>query len=110
MSAKPRRCSKRWLDGDCPDEVLAIIDTGDQMYSERYDVFYVTPIANVDGVTWLGYYSIAERGGGYHGEMPAHEVAAYRYRMKHNYVKWSTLPDAVKQSVRNDLIPIGSEK
>ena len=102
----PRRCGKRWLDGDCPSEILAIIDHGTGEL-ERFDVIYT----DVQEVTygsslverWLTYYCVSEQGGGYHGEMKTHEVAAYRYRMKHRYTKWSTLPEAVKAAVRRDL-------
>ena len=36
-------------------------------------------------------------------EMRPHEAATYRYRFKHHYAKWSSLPDAVKAVVRADL-------
>lgn len=98
----PRRCSKRWLDGDCPREVLAIIDHGDKEPLERFDVIYADVME--DGRDqWLTYFSLTEHGAGYHGELKAHEVAAYRYRMKHRYAAWSSLPDAVKNAVRADI-------
>ena len=104
----PRRCSKRWLDGDCPPEVLAIIrhphtDGG------TYDVIY-TDVQTVQYEhshrveQWLEGFSIAVSGAGIeHFELQAHQVAAYRYRFKHRYAKWSTLPDAVKDAVRRDI-------
>lgn len=98
----PRRCGKRWLDGDCPKEILAIFDHP-KYPSERFDVFYT---GNVDGTGreyWLQFFNVSEAGAGYHGEMKAHEVAAYRYREKRHYTRWSTLPDAVKAAVRRDL-------
>lgn len=103
----PRRCSKRWLDGDCPAEVLAIIDTGPKTV-DRFDVIY-TDVEEVKygdsrrAERWMMLFCVTESGGGYHNEMQAHEVAAYRYRMKNRYTKWSTLPDAVKAAVRRDL-------
>lgn len=104
---KPRRCSKRWLDGDCPNEVLAIIDLGESEL-ERYDVIYtdVLKVKYEDSARteqWLGGLSLSERGSSYHFELEAHQVAAYRYRMKHRYTKWSELPEAVKAAVRHDL-------
>lgn len=104
---KPRRCSKRWLDGDCPSGVLAIIDHGNiENESERYDVFY-TQVSEIKyGVRaeyWMQYYCVAPNGGGYHGEMEARQVVAYRYGMKHRYARWSDLPEAVKSAVRRDL-------
>lgn len=99
---KPRRCSARWLDADCPPEILAIIDT--KHAPERYDVIYAEPFGTDDSRgPWLGFYCLNEYGVGYHGEMLAHQIAAYRYRMKHRYVTWSSLPDAVKKSVRLDI-------
>lgn len=105
----PRRCSSRWLDGDCPDGVLAIIDHGEKMPSERFDVFYCDVETHWQGAPaggWLTYFCIGENGAGYHGEMATYEVAAYRYRMKHRYARWSTLPGAVKRAVRADLAPV----
>lgn len=105
---KPRRCSKRWLDGDCPPEVLAIIEHPKEPH-ERYDVFYTE--TTQDGYeVWVSFFCLSEigsgyheRGSGYHGELKAHELAAYRYRNKHRYAKWSDLPESVKRAVRKDL-------
>ncbi|MCA2331855.1 hypothetical protein JF714_15540 [Mycobacterium avium] len=104
---KPRRCSKRWLDGDCPAEVLAIIDHG-EAETDRYDVIYsdVQRVKYDDSrraELWLGGLSSTERGAVYHFELQAHEVSAYRYRFKHRYARWSDLPEAVKAAVRRDL-------
>ena len=103
----PRRCSKRWLDGDCPSGVLAIIDAGpNDPAPERYDVIYteVTEVKYGSRVEkWMGGYGLSEKGLGSHFEMEAHQVADYRYRMKNRYTKWSTLPEAVKAAVRRDL-------
>ena len=100
----PRRCSKRWLNGDCPNEILAIIDH--PSYSDRYTIIY----ADVETVTyghrvehWLNYLASDEYGGVYHGELQAHEVASYRYRNKHRYTRWTDLPEAVRNAVRRDI-------
>lgn len=108
MSAyTPRRCSKRWLDGDCPAGVLAIMDHPKEI--DRYDVFYSDLYAaDAPRGPWLSFISLTEDGAYHHGEMPAHEVAAYRYRMKHRYAKWSDLPDAVKNVVRRDLAEVNA--
>jgi hypothetical protein len=111
MSApKPRRCSKRWLDSDCPCEVLCIIDYAlkNDPAPERYDVFYaaVSEVKYPDSSRveqWMEFYSLSESGTGYHGEMQAHQVAAYRYRKAYRYVTWSSLPEAVKAAVRRDI-------
>lgn len=99
----PRRCGKRWLDGDCPDGVLAIIDSGTRVSPwERFDVIYSEVHAG-PREKWMAFLCCGVTGYGYHGEMKVDQVAAYRYRVKHRYAKWSTLPDAVKAAVRNDL-------
>lgn len=108
---KPRRCSKRWLDGDCPAEVLAILDSKSD--TDRYMVFY-TDASEYDGKMWVNYRAMsadptAWYGIGISGEMPAHEVAAYRYKFKHQYAKWTDLPDEVKALVRRDCEAIRSE-
>jgi hypothetical protein len=107
---KPRRCSKRWLDGDCPAGVLAIIDHGDKELG-RFDVIYtdVQEVRYPDSPRveqWMMLLSVGANGGLWcHPEMQAHEVAAYRYRMKHRYTRWSDLPETVKAAVRRDLEP-----
>ena len=108
MTYRPRKCSKRWLDGDCPQGVLAILDNKGQS-ADRYTVIYAEPVAGTTYANmWLGYRAMSEnpshpQGVGMYGEMCAHEVVAYRYRCKHQYAKWSSLPEAVKQRVRADL-------
>lgn len=102
MTYKPRRCSERWLDSDCPSEVLAIFDYPNE--TDRYDIFYVDLYAHdAPEGPWLSFVSVTENGWYYHGEMPAHKVAAYRYRMKHCYARWSDLPEVVKAVVHRDI-------
>lgn len=99
----PRRCGKRWLDGDCPKGVLAIIDAGpNDPAPERYDVIYAEVQKNGRD-DWLTGFSLSAAGAGSHFELRAHEIAAYRYRMKHRYAKWSDLSAAVRAAVRRDL-------
>jgi len=102
---KPRRCSKRWLDGDCPDGVLCIMD--DPRYTDRYTVFY-KEVHEYDGRRYLFGRAMSEhpthpQGVGLSIEMQAHGVAAYRYANKHRYCKWTDLPKAVQDCVRRDL-------
>lgn len=105
---KPRRQSKRWLDEDCPKGVLCIMDNKGQS-ADRYTVFYAEPITGTQyHDMWIGYRGMSEnpfhpQGVGMYGEMQAHDVASYRYRCKHQYAKWSSLPDKVKQCVIQDL-------
>lgn len=104
----PRRCSKRWLDGDCPDEVLAIIHHN-EAHGAGYDVIY----GEVNRVQygprgrqekWMQGFSITEHGASAdHFELQAYEVASFRYRFKHRYARWSDLPDAVKNAIRRDI-------
>lgn len=104
---KPRRASKRWLDADCPEGVLCILDNKGQT-TDRYTVIY----SEVYGGEGLGGYMAGRnmsenpfhpQGVGMSFELRPHEVAAYRYRCKHQYATWSSLPDRVKQCVRQDL-------
>lgn len=103
----PRRCSARWLDGDCPRGVLAIMDSGPKNF-DRYTVFYAEPVTGTTYADmWLGYRGMSEHpsgafGFGIYAEMRAHEVAAYRYRYKHQYIRWTDLPEDVKRAVRRD--------
>lgn len=104
----PRKCSSRWLDADCPKGVLAILDNKGKT-ADRYTVIYSETFGGDTYATaYLGYRGMSEnpfhpQGVGMYGEMRAHEVASYRYRCKHQYAKWSSLPDAVKRCVLQDL-------
>lgn len=105
---KPRRQSKRWLDGDCPAGVLAIYDNRGNS-ADRYTVFYAEPVAGESLANmWLGYRAMsadpfAPQGVGLYCEMRAWEAAAYRYRVKHHACRWSDLPADVQRCVRQDL-------
>ena len=104
---KPRRCSKRWLDDDCPQEILAIIKhPHTDSYGGGYDIVYsdVQTFQYARIEQWLNGFSVRVSGISIeHFELRAHEVAAYRYRQKHRYTTWSSLPDAVKKAVRDDI-------
>lgn len=105
-SYTPRRCSSRWLDGDCPRGVLAILDNRGESF-DRYTVFYADPIDGPHG-PWISYRAMSEnpthpQGFGIGGELPASQVADYRHRNKHRYVRWTDLPEKVKDVVRRDL-------
>lgn len=107
MTYRPRRQSKRWLDGDCPPGVLAVLDNKG-VTADRYTVIYAEIYGGTgrDGYMWGRNMSEAPshpQGVGVSFEMRPHEVAALRYREKHRYAKWSSLPDAVKAVVRADL-------
>jgi hypothetical protein len=104
---RPRRQSKRWLDGDCPDGVLAIYDN--KQYGDRYTVIYREPVV---GTTYadmvLGYRGMSEnpfhpQGVGLYGELQAHEAAGFRYRNRNHACKWTDLPEKVRQCVMQDL-------
>lgn len=107
-SYTPRKCSKRWLDADCPAGVLAIFDNGGKT-ADRYDVIYSDPICGPTYAdTVLSGRGMSEnpfhpQGVGMFFELSAHEVACYRYRNKHQYARWSSLPELVKACVRQDL-------
>lgn len=107
-SYKPRRQSKRWLNADCPNGVLCILDNRGKT-ADRYTVVYADPVCgDTFGDMWFGYRGMSEnpfhpQGVGMYGEMRAHDLAAYRYRNAHRYATWSSLPDDVKRCVRQDL-------
>ena len=109
MTYKPRRQSKRWLDGDCPDGVLAIYDN--PKFADRYTVFYADPVTGTEYRDMvIGYRGMSEapthpQGVGMYGELAATQVAVYRYRNRNRAAKWTSLPDAAKRVVRDDLKP-----
>lgn len=108
----PRRQSARWLDGDCPRGVLAIYDNGGVSKRngsvDRYTVFYAETDTDHRGDAWVSYRGMSEspsspQGFGIMDSMRAHEVAAYRYRVRHQAARWTDLPEAVRAVVRRDL-------
>lgn len=107
MKYRPRRQSRRWLDADCPKGVLAIYDS--KNYGERYTVVYAEPVTGETFADmWIGFRGMRAdpfhpQGVGMYGEMRAHEMAAYRYRVRHQAAKWSALPEDVKRCVRQDI-------
>lgn len=102
----PRKCSVRWLDGDCPKGVLVIMDH--PKFADRFTVIY-SEIYGGEGrqgfMSGRGMSATPShpQGVGMLFELTPCEVAAYRYRNKHRYCKWSDLPQAVQECVRRDL-------
>ena len=105
MRYQPRRQSKRFLDGDCPSQVLAIYDNGGETF-DRYTVFYKH--YDHDGRDfWIGFRGMSERpsspmGFGVYEQMRAHDVRAYRERVYRDSCRWSDLPAEVQEVVRRD--------
>jgi len=104
---RPRRASKRWLDADCPDGVLAIFDIPNTC--DRYTVFY-REIYGGEGRNGymrgrgMSAYPFLQ-GIGISFELRPYQVADYRYHNSHHACKWSDLPEDVKYCVRQDLSP-----
>lgn len=101
MTVKPRRASKRWLDGDCPKGVLAIFDH--PKFIDRYTVFYADVEHGCISYVGMNAAPFHPQGFGQHGEMKTREAALYRYRNKHRYMRWSDLPEDCKRCVKQDL-------
>ena len=108
----PRRQSSRWLNGDCPRGVLAIYDNGGTSKRngslDRFTVFYAETDTDHRGDVWVSYRGMSEDpchpwGFGMMDQMRAHEVAAYRYRVRHQAARWTDLPEAVRRVVKRDL-------
>ena len=104
----PRKCSRRWLDGDCPSGILAIFDNKGAT-CDRYTVVYSEPLSGTTPADmWLGYRAMSENpssplGVGLWGEFTAYAAAQYRYHYKHQYAKWTSLPQSVQECVKRDL-------
>lgn len=99
----PRRASKRWLDADCPKGVLDIFDHPD--FADRYTIFYVPDTKAEYSETWIDYLGTSgnPQAFGGHGQLGAYKVVRYRYDNNHQRIKWSSLPEAVKAVVKQDL-------
>lgn len=101
----PKRANARWLDGDCPREVLAIFDNRGKTF-DRYTVMYV-PAPGQDWISYLGAsaHPFDPRGFGQHGELSEWDARAYRYdaARRGESARWSTLPADVKRAVLQDV-------
>lgn len=102
----PRRQSKRWLDGDCPREILAIY------YDKRepcdpYTIFYAELLGDGRRAS-IGYIALDENGRYFHGELAVYETAAFRYRNAHRACKWTSLPEAVRKAVKADIAAVAA--
>lgn len=105
MAYLPRRAHPRFLDGDCPEMVVAIYDNGGKTF-DRYTVIYRNVYTSHRGeyVMYRGMSTdpTSPQGFGQMGEMMAWEVAPYRHRVWRDICKWSDLPAAVQSVVKND--------
>jgi hypothetical protein len=102
-----RVCNKKYLDGDCPDGILCIMDH--PKFGDRYTVIYKEVIDYGNGLFYLQGRGMSAnpthpQGIGLLFELNVHEVSSYRYANKRRYIKWTSLPDKVKACVRRDLI------
>lgn len=106
----PRPQSSFWRDGDCPSGVLAIFDNGGAT-ADRYTVIYREICGCRKGRERSGYMmgrGMSENpfhplGVGMSFELKPHEVVGLRARYAKQKAKWSSLPERVKQCVRQDL-------
>ena len=107
MKYTPRRASKRWLDGDCPDGVLAIFYN--KNFSDCYIVIYKEIYGGegyIGGYMWgrgMSSNPFHPQGVGMSFELRPYEVAKYRYVNRHRAHKWSELPKDVQECVIRDL-------
>lgn len=97
----PRRQSKRWLDGDCPREILAIYYDKREP-SDPYTIFYTELLGDGRRAS-IGYIALDERGAHFHGELPVWETVRFRYRNAHRARKWTDLPETVRKAVIRDI-------
>lgn len=113
----PRRAGKRWLE-DAPPYVLDVLDNKGKT-ADRYTVLFTFPLAYAlgrdgvplgDGVrgefsrTWIMYLGMSgapthPQGVSMWGEMKAYEAMNYRYRMKHQRIRWLDLPEEIRAHV-----------
>lgn len=106
----PRRASaKRWLD-KAPPYVLDVLDSKGP--GERYTVLFTGPLLSTNDrsdvrtytntiVPFLGMSDAPThpQGVSMWGEMAAYDAAAYRYRCKHQRIRWINLPYLIREHV-----------
>lgn len=101
----PRRASKaRWLQ-DAPDYILDCFDSKDG--GEQYTVVFTKEFSSMTGEfkdTWVSFLGMSgapthPQGISMWGEMKAYEMAAYRYRVGKQRVRWLDLPEHIRNHV-----------
>jgi hypothetical protein len=98
----PRRQSKRWLDGDCPDGVLAIY-YDKREWLDPYTIFYTEVLCPGTNRPSLVYVGSSAGGSYFHGELLTYQVAEYRALNSRRACKWTDLPEPVRRVVLKDL-------
>ena len=99
----PRRASQRWLKG-APDYVLDVLDNKGKT-CDRYTVIFGKKFMNeFQGTYYLQYLAMSgepthPQGFSQWGEFTRFECQAYRYRCKHQRIRWEDLPENVRQHV-----------
>jgi hypothetical protein len=118
MLYTPRRAGKRWLE-DAPVYILDVLDNNGKT-ADRYTVLFSFPISYAldkfgaflkagakgeYGNTYIQYLGMSDnpshpQGVSMWGEMKAYEAAGYRYRCKHQRIRWNDLPQVIRDHVR----------
>lgn len=103
-----RRMPVRFRDDDCPAEVADIFDEGNDKALDRYTIVYATVNAPEDAyrrsVVYLGASADPTQGFGQHGEFRVHEMSQFRDANRRKRVKWSSLPDTLRDFVKRSCV------
>lgn len=103
---KRKQFKEKYFDGDCPDGILFIMDNKGKTF-DRYTVLYEQVHGDPPREYLIGRGMSSDpfhpQGFGQMFEMPEYNVASYRMLHKSEYIKWSELPEKVKQCIRQDL-------
>jgi hypothetical protein len=101
-TTKVRRANAKWREG-APDYVVDCFDH--PQYVDRYTVIVV----HEDGT--LMHLSSSE-GMGFSGwsDISRHAAAAWRGRSGRNRIRWSDVPERIRQAVIEDMTPATTEE
>lgn len=88
-----RRAGKQWREG-APEHIVDIFD--EPNFHDRY-IIITTDRYDYEGQTYVSVLGTSENMG-YSGwqDMKSHEVVQYRYRKGHRRIKWSDLPEPIR--------------
>ena len=96
-----RRAGARWREG-APDYVLDCFDSKND--GERYTVMFTSEGGPEFKDSWVPFLGMSgapthPQGMSMWGELEAYEAAQYRYRVKHQRVRWLDLPEHIRAHV-----------
>jgi len=115
MYPKPRKCSKRYLDADCPKEILCLFrgvtktSFSDGKETEDLTIIYDEVQQTEHPSQYYLFMDVFDSGDVLqeHTDLTLGAVQTFRYRFKHRYCSWSSLDPHTQKAVKDRIKEAG---